>query len=220
MKIGSSDITLALGSNDVDKAYLGNELVYSSEPQPLPYDSQVEYLQSSGTQYINTEFIPVDTPRIVIDVAFTNTADKDVWGFINNTQPSWIGNIKMGTDGKITFWYRYNETTSKNYNVAEVFGLDNFILLDVGYKIIVNNVELKSYTQASFSSNTQSVLLFRARTNYHSIKIRSCELYDGNILKRSFIPVRVGTTGYMYDSVSKQLFGNAGTGDFTYGNDV
>jgi hypothetical protein len=33
------------------------------------------------------------------------------------------------------------------------------------------------------------------------------------------IPVRIGTTGYMYDRVSGQLFGNAGTDDFILGND-
>jgi hypothetical protein len=221
MKLGSNDIALALGNAAVDKAYLGTELVYSSAPPPPPpYDAQVEYLQSSGTQYIDTDFVPKDTPRIVVDVAFTGTDDKDVWGFANNTQPSWIGNIKMGTDGKLTFWYRYNDTTSKQLSVGDVFGTNTFILLDVGYEIIINNVLKKTYLQASFSSNAQSVLLFRARTNYHKVKIRSCKLYDGTTLKRSFIPVRVGTTGYMYDSVSGELFGNSGTGDFVLGSDV
>jgi hypothetical protein len=36
---------------------------------------------------------------------------------------------------------------------------------------------------------------------------------------RDVIPVRKGTTGYLYDKVSKQLFGNAGTGAFTIGQD-
>ena len=33
------------------------------------------------------------------------------------------------------------------------------------------------------------------------------------------IPVRVGQVGYMYDKVSRQLFGNSGTGNFILGND-
>ena len=36
---------------------------------------------------------------------------------------------------------------------------------------------------------------------------------------RDFIPVRVVTVGYMYDRVSGQLFGNAGTGAFIIGPD-
>ena len=42
-------------------------------------------------------------------------------------------------------------------------------------------------------------------------------------LERDFIPVRVGSganaVGYMYDRVSGQLFGNAGTGAFVIGPD-
>ena len=34
------------------------------------------------------------------------------------------------------------------------------------------------------------------------------------------IPVRVGQKGYMYDKISGELFGNAGTGDFILGPDV
>jgi hypothetical protein len=44
-------------------------------------------------------------------------------------------------------------------------------------------------------------------------------MFDNDILVRDFIPVRVGTTGYMYDKVSGQLFGNSGTGEFILGAD-
>jgi len=42
IKLGSSDITLKVGSNDVSAAYLGNTLVYSggTPPTPIPYDEQ------------------------------------------------------------------------------------------------------------------------------------------------------------------------------------
>lgn len=46
------------------------------------------------------------------------------------------------------------------------------------------------------------------------------KLYHDGILVRDFIPVRVGNVGYMYDEVSGQLFGNAGTGEFILGPDV
>ena len=50
-------------------------------------------------------------------------------------------------------------------------------------------------------------------------KIYYCQIIDG-VLVRDFIPVRVGQVGYMYDRVSGQLFGNAGTGAFIVGPDV
>lgn len=42
---------------------------------------------------------------------------------------------------------------------------------------------------------------------------------DNGVLVRDYIPVRVGQTGYLFDNVSKQLFGNAGTGAFVIGPD-
>jgi hypothetical protein len=42
---------------------------------------------------------------------------------------------------------------------------------------------------------------------------------NGTIL-RDFIPVRKGTTGYMYDKVSGQLFGNSGSGNFILGPNI
>jgi hypothetical protein len=53
------------------------------------------------------------------------------------------------------------------------------------------------------------------------VKMYSFKIYDGNNnLRLDMIPVRVGTTGYMYDRVSGRLFGNLGTGGFGIGNDI
>lgn len=51
-------------------------------------------------------------------------------------------------------------------------------------------------------------------------KVYYLKIYQNDNLVRDFIPVRVGTTGYLYDRVSGQLFENSGSGSFTYGNDV
>jgi CO dehydrogenase/acetyl-CoA synthase alpha subunit len=51
-------------------------------------------------------------------------------------------------------------------------------------------------------------------------KIFAFKLYNTNgDLLGDYIPVRVGTVGYLYDRVSGKLFGNAGTGDFVLGPD-
>jgi hypothetical protein len=51
--------------------------------------------------------------------------------------------------------------------------------------------------------------------NYYYFKI-----YRNDVLVFDGIPVRIGATGYMYDRVSGQLFGNSGTGNFVLGPDV
>ena len=69
-----------------------------------------------------------------------------------------------------------------------------------------------------------NIEIFRGKDGCSEIKMYSMQIYDKGVsadgtLVRDFIPVRVGDVGYMYDRVSGQLFGNAGTGEFIIGPD-
>ena len=52
------------------------------------------------------------------------------------------------------------------------------------------------------------------------VKLRYFKIWSGSTLVRDYIPVRVGQVGYLYDKVNKTLYGNVGSGSFTYGNDI
>lgn len=61
--IGTNKIgKMYLGGTAIGKAYLGDDLVYDSSgggtTPVLPYDTEIEYLQSTGAQYINTGIKP------------------------------------------------------------------------------------------------------------------------------------------------------------------
>lgn len=230
----------ALSANDVMELYntsayicnndtlSGYELSECDYPDMTPYSSKIpneyielEYLESTGTQYINTGFVPKITPRIVCTVAFMSTDDRDFFGMTNNTQPSWVGNIKLTatTGGKLFSYYRYYTTTALtgfNNNLPSVNAGD-FIELDLGNEFIVNGTSYWSTTAQSFASNSQEITLFKGRTYYHKVRIKNCKFYDGDELVRDFIPVMYNYDGYMYDKVTGQLFGNAGTGYFSLG---
>ena len=60
-----------------------------------------------------------------------------------------------------------------------------------------------------------------SNTRKLTINIYGFSIYNENDeLILDIIPVRKGATGYMYDKVSEQLFGNNGTGSFVLGPDV
>ena len=79
------------------------------------------------------------------------------------------------------------------------------------------------YTQYT-KGNGNHLLLF-ATTGYEpsygtsNSRIYSCRIRVGGVIIRDYIPVRKGTVGYLYDRVTGELFGNAGTGDFALGPD-
>ena len=54
---------------------------------------------------------------------------------------------------------------------------------------------------------------------FPSLKTVHIKIQMGDNHVRDFIPVRKDGVGYMYDKISGQLFGNAGTGAFVIGPD-
>jgi len=84
-----------------------------------------------------------------------------------------------------------------------------------------------SYTVAISNNNiilsNSNIYLFsdgpRGRMKFNG-KIKYAKIYINNTLVRDFIPVRIGTTGYMFDKVTGKMFGNSGTGNFVLGPDI
>ena len=44
--------------------------------KPLPYDAEVEYLESTGTQYVETGVIPDRNSKISVTTAVTSTTEQ------------------------------------------------------------------------------------------------------------------------------------------------
>ena len=82
-----------------------------------------------------------------------------------------------------------------------------------------------SFTGTYISGTTQALFADKFGTNDYreqtSSKVYGLMMWQGITLVRSFIPVRdSNNVGYMYDEVTGQLFGNAGSGSFVVGNDL
>lgn len=188
---------------------------------PLPYDAVVEYLESTGTQWIDTMFVPQqDDVRFIIECSVEKTG--------NNI---FVGMAKYGfNDFAFNFYnrssiYWWFGGRSGNFSAT---GLDHQ-RLEVGVEIIYNgNLVTTVSPTSSFVGNTSRLALFGQANRAiptdalykASGKVYSFAIYYGNQIQLDFIPVRVGQVGYMYDRVSGQLFGNAGTGAFIVGPDV
>lgn len=187
----------------------------------LPYDAEIEWLSSEGMAYIDTGIVPKDTPRVIINLMTSNYhLDKDVFGFTTNAIPSFIGNFNIANNTQAFIFFRYYSTTSVGWSLVSSVSYNDWAEWDLGYIIKCNNVILNTLTKQSFASNTQTLYLFKGRNISNAdVRVGKVKIYDGDKLKRDFIPVRVEQVGYMYDRVSGTLFGNAGTGDFILGND-
>lgn len=177
-------------------------------PTPTIYDSEVEYLQSSGTQVINSgvggnletditiKFQTLSTIGVaVLGSRGTNTESIQIYAANNGTQRFGSGSAMVSFSANTDYTVTFNKT-----------------------KITVNGTNYIINTSTSFTTPT-NIFFFGTNSAKGSFKISSVQITQNGTLVRDFIPVRVGQVGYMYDNVTQQLYANAGTGDFILGND-
>ena len=198
----------------------------------LPYDAKVEYLQGDGTAFIDTGIAPNNTTRFQIDFNVTTPAGNVP--IMGSRTSAYVNNL-------VVYFGWGGSASDKKWNFRYATEIKGGADTAVG-DLSINNIETASTlvisgaTSASIVATpvtftgTESMYLFEwnrgdgTRTdqiaNNTALKIKSCKLYQGTTLVRDFIPVRVGSVGYLYDKVSKELFGNeAGSGAFVIGAD-
>ena len=181
----------------------------------LPYDAEVEYLGSTGTQWIDTGIVPTRTTKIVFDYQLTSqTAGRGLFGSYK-TKSSYYIYQNSATAFEVGFGGHKSNAFMSDLYRHEIEFDDLSVLVD-GKTV---------YTGGSYLYTSKyTLLLFTIRSENtiykgSSAKIFYLEIYDNGVLVRDFVPVRKGNIGYMYDRVSGQLFGNQGTGEFIIGPD-
>lgn len=209
---------IMIGSQEVEAIYVGSAPIWQNIQ--LPYDAEIEYLESSGTQWIDTLITP--TPNIKCQIKFINKSatgdvifgcfgdsDYDDYRFFNNSCELYFD--IPGNNRIISNIYRINmdiiyELELGNYYVKDL--TTNEIIVQSEFVDDFGNIE-NTITLNHYSTDRNS------RNKWYYVKI-----YNNNKLILDFIPVRKDGVGYMYDKISNQLFGNDGSGDFVLGPDI
>ena len=184
------------------------------EVNNLPYDAEVQFLESTGTQYIDTGLKGIANEQITID--FKNVSGSSMAGIFGSRTTSSTGKVWLIRSQNYSI--RASLGSSSNVTIASLSGRYKVVIDTGNGTALVNNTN--SYNIGSFTTSDYNMLLFTNQTanTINSIpNVRVYELIIGD--RMHLIPVRVGSVGYMYDRVSRQLFGNAGTGDFIVGPD-
>ena len=200
-------------------------MMMRSKNKMLPYDAEVEYLESSGAQYIDTGVSVNSSLRLEVEF---NISSFGVEGLIGGRVAARSAShaLVFPTD---VHSIRYDRGTGRNYVFATPYDWS----LNKWHKVVAegddwwfDGVKQSSpaYSSREFTKNF-SYYLFAINTNgavsnLGAKKIHRCIISDGDNKLVDMIAVRVGQVGYMYDKLSGELFGNAGSGDFIVGNDV
>lgn len=241
LNLGTNSIgKMFLGDTEIAKAYLGGDLVYSagggSVTPSLPYDSRVEYLQTTGTQYINTGIVQNALNfELTLEIQWSGSTESQFESFFaymvaggttprcgfHKYQSKWM----FGTN-------QTNSSSSVDSNKHTVFITANSstgkeqLYIDETYKtqgaLTSTGISSNTYPYYIGARNRGSSIDNPCSAKFYSINYKkfSDAAHSTLVQEWNLIPVRVGQVGYMYDTVGEQLLGNSGSGSFTLGNDI
>ena len=199
---------------------VGGEFYTTPTAVPLPAGyTQVEYLKSTGTQYINVGFKPNQDTRIVLDVN-SPLVSGPVWLFGARTAADSKTYNFLCQSSKYRSDYNDNSSTSLTINPSGRFEIDkdkNITKINGSTASTIPYGAFQcEYSLYLFSNNNAGATGAGA-----SISIYSCKIYDNGTLVRDLIPARnsSGTLG-LYDTVDGTFYTNQGSGAFTAGADI
>ena len=191
------------------------------------YDAEIEYIQSSGTQWIDTGVVWADGYRYELKAEFLQNGGN--FDSILGARQTQGGNkfsvpIALQQDNRPYLQVAEGQAIVSNTTL----GLYTFKGSQSGraLSLEVNGTTASGIVAGSATAATISLYMFarhrddNADNNAAVAKIYYCKIWNGNTLVRDFIPVRVGQVGQLYDKVSGDFFANIGTGSFTLGNDI
>ena len=184
---------------------------------------QVEYIESTGTQYIDTGVIANSTMKI--DLKCRCLESSFVFGSRSSASSGYSGLTFESNNPVNVRWGNSILVNDDQYVVNQ----DYIVHIENGNSSINNKSSQTSYGDSFFNGN---IYLFAINNNstsssinlsqYGKNRIYYFKIYDGNNEIRNFVPCyrKSDNKPGLYDLVNNVFYTNQGTGDFTKGDDV
>lgn len=207
-----------------------NKVIYNGV-QVFPTNSDytfVSYLQSSGTQYINTGIAPSATQKYRIKYTFL--ADANLVAFGSRTSGTYSNSTNQVyynySNGSDFYFFAGNNNNGGRTSFGSDSALkDSDFTFDLKNESFTNHIASNTGTLKVAVTSTPTYPLFLFALNnigspaaMGNMRIYSFKLYDNDVLTMYLLPaIRNSDSAVgMYDLVSDTFFGNAGSGSFTY----
>ena len=197
---------ITIPEGPVKRILSGDDVLWSKNSYQL-----LEYIQTSGTQYINTGVVPSPNSRVICDFQAT---DKDSENHIFGSRQSsssraFAFSIRSSGTWRFGYGSGYTGSKSADTNRHTVDVNKNVCTLD-GSVLYTKDYEEFTGAYTIHISAVKAAGIYEGRA-----KIYSCKIYDDGTLVRDYVPCTNadGEVG-MWDKVNDVFYGNAGTGKF------
>ena len=206
--------------------------VHTEPIQPLPSGyTELEYIQSSGAQYIDTDFIPNQDTRVMMDIEISSIAKYGSYLFGIRKKMNSLGFSSVLLANQ--FWTEYkNEMNGSSVTIPV-----SRYTVDANknvFTLSANGEAIKTVTRTYSAFTCEHSLMLLAlistdTTDDYTIydgtqtsgKLYSCQIYDNDMLVRDFVPAMNGSGVVgLYDRVNDVFYADAAGGAFTAGPEV
>ena len=198
--------------------YDGSFINVISDTLPDGY-TQLMYIESTGEQYIDTEFNMTTTSELELTIKISEYNSKAKMGFLGSyeTNSTLYQLYASGTGNE----YFYGSFGGKNFAALSQFNLDTLYNITMKASTITINSVPKNFTSDGLSDATKPLYLFwrNATGEMAKMKLYSCNIYNNNVAVRKFIPCYRDEDNAigLYDLVTEKFYENKGTGTFIGG---
>lgn len=214
---GNTPRKIIFNNQDVKKLIYNNDVVWEKKRLPVEYQ-EVEYIESTGTQYINTNYTPVQGDNIKIEkVKQADNNNGVLFSAGNGTYQLIL--YCMYAQRNLTYWkYFAAGDAASFYSPLSDFTEINII----DGKIYYDNV-IKATSKYSGQVDTALQLFRRAsEISYISATMGRFTITNGNTIKLDLIPCYKKSNNEIgfYDIINDVFYANQGTGTFIKGPDI
>jgi hypothetical protein len=189
----------------------------------------VEYIESTGTQWIDTGVIANGSTKVDVDFQNTNIYGSFVFGSRTNADLNQY-TFNINRDGQ---WVSaYGDSAKGGYQPLVAADTKRHTVMKNHRTIYIDGVAAAQSGKQDFTTpgNLELFACYNGGTKGYlpsQMKLYSCAIYDGvtegaRTLLRDFKPCyrKVDKVGGLYDTVSGEFFENQGTGNFLIGGEL
>lgn len=188
--------------------------------------TQLEYIQSTGTQYIDTNWVHKANSKIVVSCNVSDST-RDGWlGIFGSGNPNyktnaWMFFSRFGNNNVPAISRTGNETTGSNF-----FYNEDITITAEGNTASWSRKSVEQSLTASGTVDDGVVSMYllalhegTSATRFSVAKLYSAQFFTGTVLERDFIPSKRNSDSVigLYDLVANTFYTNSGTGAFTAG---
>ena len=183
---------------------------------------ELEYIMSTGSQFISTGFTPDSNTHVEMVVAFMNNATGHLFGSIYKNEkekqedPDTFTYYDIMYD-KGLFTFGYNQDNSKTLSIPQTVSK---LKIDLNKNKLTINGQSIEYEPSEFKMKNNMALLTYTKDGFFqspgiAAVLYSCKIWDNNKLIRDYVPYqnKLGDIG-LWDRVNSVFYGNFGTGKF------